>query len=118
MLSTSVGLVWTQRQGVRASGERRTLGGQQDVRSAAVAQAHDLLPADRVQFLWHDGAEAVAGAQAAAAVHAQHKHLATQHNTTQHNTSAGDGESNSTGCFQKLNTFKTLQHVFLSHRPW
>lgn len=54
---------------------KRTLGCQQNVRPAAVAQTDDLLPLQGVQLLRYDGAVAVPGAQAAAVVQAQRKHL-------------------------------------------
>lgn len=45
------------------------------MRPAAVAQADYLLSPQEVEFLWHDGAQAVSCAEAAAAVQADHKHL-------------------------------------------
>lgn len=47
---------------------RRTHGSQQDVGSAAVAQASYLLPPQEVQFLRHNGAQTVSGAKATTAV--------------------------------------------------
>lgn len=92
---------------------KRTLGCQQNVRPAAVAQTDDLLPLQGVQLLRYDGAVAVPGAQAAAVVQAQRKHLGKR-------THAREGkytlvsnvlnqklevESESMGFFEKLNTY-------------
>lgn len=54
---------------------KRTLGCQQNVRPGAIAQTEDLLALQGVQLLWHEGAQVVPGAQAAAVVQAQGKDL-------------------------------------------
>ena len=56
----------------------RTLRGQQDVGSAAVAQAHYLPATQEVQLLGYDGALAVPCSQAAAAVQPKHIHLSVE----------------------------------------
>lgn len=56
----------------------RTLSGQQDVGSAAVAQAHHLPAAQEVQLLGYDGALAVPCSQAVTAVQPEHVHLSEE----------------------------------------
>lgn len=56
----------------------RTLSSQEDMRSAAIAQAGHFLSQQEVHSLWHNGAQAVSCTKAAAAVQPKHKHLEEQ----------------------------------------
>lgn len=87
------------------------------MRPAAVAQTDDLLPIKVVQFLWHDGAHAVPGAQTAAAVQAQHKDLGKTHSlfsSSHHYRLESEGEGDAS-LKRSRNTFKPLKPFFLSN---